>query len=97
MVALSPVVRSTVATPTLLAAIAVKGANTNFLTDDITATAGTAILDVFLPLGFLTGLFGVNVGGMPGVGSPLAFALLCSGLIFTVLVFLVFFRWKMWI
>ncbi|MCB1362626.1 MAG: zinc transporter ZntB [Rhodobacteraceae bacterium] len=35
---------------------------------------------VFLPLGFLAGLFGVNVGGMPGVQSPLAFALLCAGM-----------------
>ena len=31
---------------------------------------------VFLPLGFLTGLFGVNVGGMPGVDSSVAFTLL---------------------
>ena len=53
-------------TPTLLAAIAVKGANTNFLTDDITATAGTAILDVFLPLGFLTAILLVDrVGRVP--------------------------------
>ncbi|WP_158085779.1 zinc transporter ZntB [Henriciella aquimarina] len=35
---------------------------------------------IFLPLGFVTGLFGVNVGGMPGVGSPLAFTLLCLGM-----------------
>lgn len=28
---------------------------------------------IFLPLGFLTGLLGINVGGMPGVESPLAF------------------------
>ncbi|MEM9616660.1 MAG: zinc transporter ZntB [Pseudomonadota bacterium] len=28
---------------------------------------------IFLPLGFLTGLFGINVGGMPGVESPIAF------------------------
>jgi zinc transporter len=28
---------------------------------------------VFLPLGFLTGLFGINVGGMPGTDSPYAF------------------------
>ncbi|MSV45964.1 MAG: MFS transporter, partial [Actinobacteria bacterium] len=47
-------------TPTLLAAIAVKGANTSFLTDDITATAGTAILDIFLPLGFLTAILLVD-------------------------------------
>ncbi|MDF1727427.1 MAG: CorA family divalent cation transporter [Sulfitobacter sp.] len=36
---------------------------------------------VFLPLGFLTGLFGVNVGGMPGVDSPAAFTILCLGLL----------------
>jgi len=28
---------------------------------------------VFLPLGFLTGLFGINVGGMPWVETPLGF------------------------
>ena len=28
---------------------------------------------IFLPLGFLTGLLGINVGGMPGVNSPDAF------------------------
>ena len=35
---------------------------------------------IFLPLGFLTGLFGVNVGGMPGVQSNAAFFLLCIGM-----------------
>lgn len=28
---------------------------------------------VFLPLGFITGLLGINVGGMPGADNPLAF------------------------
>ncbi|MEM1194316.1 MAG: CorA family divalent cation transporter, partial [Pseudomonadota bacterium] len=28
---------------------------------------------IFLPLGFLTGLLGINVGGMPGVDTPTAF------------------------
>ncbi|SLN42125.1 Zinc transport protein ZntB [Roseivivax jejudonensis] len=31
---------------------------------------------IFLPMSFLTGLFGVNVAGMPGTGTPAAFALL---------------------
>lgn len=31
---------------------------------------------IFLPLGFLTGLFGVNLGGMPGLNSPSAFTYL---------------------
>ncbi|NDW47025.1 zinc transporter ZntB [Ruegeria sp. PrR005] len=34
---------------------------------------------VFLPLGFLTGLFGVNIAGMPGTQSPLAFWFLSGG------------------
>lgn len=36
---------------------------------------------IFLPLGFVSGLFGVNVGGMPGVDSPYAFTALCLGMI----------------
>ena len=28
---------------------------------------------VFLPLGFLTGLLGINFGGIPGAGNPLGF------------------------
>jgi zinc transporter len=31
---------------------------------------------IFLPLGFLTGLFGVNLGGMPGLTSASAFTYL---------------------
>jgi zinc transporter len=32
---------------------------------------------IFLPLGLLTGLLGINVGGMPGVESPWAFGVVC--------------------
>jgi len=32
---------------------------------------------IFLPLGFLTGLLGVNIGGMPGVSSTYAFGFFC--------------------
>lgn len=35
------------------------------------------ITAVFLPLGLLTGLLGINVGGMPGVDSSWAFAVVC--------------------
>ncbi|ETX15562.1 magnesium transporter [Roseivivax halodurans JCM 10272] len=31
---------------------------------------------IFLPMSFVTGLFGVNVAGMPGTGTPAAFAIL---------------------
>jgi zinc transporter len=33
----------------------------------------SVVAAIFLPLGFLTGLFGINVGGMPGVEDPMAF------------------------
>ncbi|MFZ5961477.1 zinc transporter ZntB [Thalassococcus sp. BH17M4-6] len=36
----------------------------------------SVVAAVFLPMGFLTGLFGVNVAGMPGTDTPMAFALL---------------------
>ena len=45
---------------------------------------------IFLPLGFITGLFGVNVGGMPGTDHPWAFAILCLGMLaLAVLMFLI--------
>ncbi|MEL7165027.1 MAG: CorA family divalent cation transporter [Pseudomonadota bacterium] len=40
----------------------------------------SVVAAVFLPLGFVTGLFGVNVAGMPGTEDPLAFAILCVGM-----------------
>ena len=33
---------------------------------------------VFLPLSFITGLLGVNVGGVPGTSAPWAFLALCA-------------------
>jgi MFS family permease len=53
-------------TPTLLAAIVVKGANTSFLADDIAATKGTAILDIFLVVGFAIAIALIDrVGRVP--------------------------------
>lgn len=52
---------------------------------------------VFLPLGFLTGLFGINVGGMPGVDQPLAFWIVCAGLAATGVVVLLVLRRLRWI
>lgn len=39
------------------------------------------IAAIFLPTSFLTGLLGVNVGGLPGTESPVAFTIFCCGLI----------------
>lgn len=41
----------------------------------------SVIAAIFLPTSFLTGLLGVNVGGIPGTDSPIAFALFCFGLV----------------
>jgi zinc transporter len=35
---------------------------------------------LFLPLGFLTGLFGINVGGLPGVEDPAGFWWFMAGI-----------------
>ena len=51
---------------------------------------------VFLPLGFLTGLFGVNVGGMPGTDSAMGFALLTLGLVILGVLLVILFRLAKW-
>ncbi|MEX0583120.1 MAG: CorA family divalent cation transporter, partial [Sneathiella sp.] len=33
----------------------------------------SVVAAIFLPLGFLTGLLGINVGGIPGSENPYAF------------------------
>lgn len=52
---------------------------------------------IFLPLGFVTGLFGVNVGGMPGVDSPVAFAILCVGMAGLSVGIVLLLIWRKWI
>lgn len=54
------------------------------------------ITSIFLPLGFLTGLLGVNIGGIPGVNDPKAFAYFClglGGLLLIQILLLYRFRW----
>ena len=56
----------------------------------------SVVAALFLPLGFLTGLLGINVGGIPGVEDPHAFAvvtLLLAGLGIAVLAV---FKWRRW-
>ena len=52
---------------------------------------------IFLPLGFLTGLLGINVGGIPGAEHPRAFATFCIGLGLLVASLLWLFRRKGWL
>ena len=60
--------------------------------DDLSIAAA-----VFLPLGFLTGLFGVNVGGMPGVDDPHAFAILCLAMVGLAAIMLAVLKWLRWL
>ncbi|WP_226622360.1 zinc transporter ZntB [Alloyangia pacifica] len=52
---------------------------------------------LFLPLGFLTGLFGINVAGMPGASEPVAFWVFCGGLLVVVALQLLILRRLRWI
>jgi len=51
---------------------------------------------VFLPLGFLTGLLGINVGGMPGAENPWAFWIVSGFMTITVAIQLWLFKRKNW-
>jgi len=52
---------------------------------------------VFLPLGFLTGLFGINVGGMPWVDSTLGFWIIAGVCAFIGVGLLIVFRMIKWL
>ena len=54
------------------------------------------ITTIFLPLGFLTGLFGINVGGIPGSDSKFAFAIFIVILGLIALILLALFKRKKW-
>jgi zinc transporter len=56
----------------------------------------SVIAAIFLPLGFLTGLFGVNVAGLPGTAYPHAFAVLCGAMVVLALAIYLLLRWIRW-
>lgn len=56
----------------------------------------SVITAIFLPLGFLTGLLGVNVGGIPGSENPEAFRYFIIGLVVLIIVQLFIFKWRKW-
>lgn len=54
------------------------------------------VAGIFLPLGLLTGLLGINVGGMPGVDSHWAFLAVCVLLVVIAAIQVYVFRRKGW-
>lgn len=48
------------------------------------------VAGIFLPLGLLTGLLGINVGGIPGTENPWAFAIFCVILVVVAV-------WQIWL
>ena len=52
---------------------------------------------IFLPLSFITGLLGINVGGIPGTEYKWAFLIVCIILLFIAVVFLLIFRRLKWL
>ena len=56
----------------------------------------SVIAAIFLPLGFLTGLFGINLGGIPGSNYAAAFTIFSLILIVIVIVQVIIFRKLKW-
>lgn len=56
----------------------------------------SVVAAVFLPLTFITGLLGMNVGGLPGLENPNGFVVSAVTMVVSAIVLLVFFRWKKW-
>lgn len=57
----------------------------------------TVVATVMLPLGFLTGLLGINVGGIPGAEAEWAFWAVAAGLAVLVLLEVLLFRRLRWL
>ncbi len=56
----------------------------------------SVVTAIFLPLGFLTGLFGINIGGMPGVENPSAFWQFAAALSVLVIIQIILFKVFKW-
>jgi zinc transporter len=57
----------------------------------------SVMASIFLPLSFLTGLLGINIGGIPGAENKQAFMIFCLFLLVIVFFQLWIFRRKKWI
>jgi len=56
----------------------------------------SVVAAIFLPLGFLTGLLGINVGGMPGADNTDAFWIFCGLLVIVVGLQVLLFKKMKW-
>ena len=57
----------------------------------------TIVAGIFLPLSFLTGLLGINVGGMPGADNPEAFWVVVTACLAVFVTLIVVFRRLRWL
>lgn len=55
------------------------------------------VATIFLPLGFLTGLLGINVGGIPGSENSEGFLMVCIGLFLAAGAMIGIFKWRKWL
>jgi zinc transporter len=51
---------------------------------------------IFLPLTFVTGLLGMNVGGLPGVDNSLGFIGSVAVMVVCAIIAALVLRWKKW-
>lgn len=57
----------------------------------------TIVAAIFMPLGFLTGLLGINIGGIPGADNKWAFLIFIAMLVGVVTFQLMYFKKKKWL
>lgn len=72
---------------------------TNKMAESMNRTmyALSIVAAIFLPVSFLTGLLGINVGGMPGVESGLAFGIVCGIMSVVILLEIIILKRLKWI
>jgi zinc transporter len=70
----------------------------NMLTERLNGNmyALSVVAAIFLPLGFLTGLLGINIAGIPGAENPWAFLIFCGLLTGLVAAQIIIFKKKGW-
>jgi zinc transporter len=57
----------------------------------------SVVAAIFLPLTFVTGLLGMNVGGLPGIDSPRGFLIALIVMVSTSAAMLIYFRYRKWL